>query len=122
LELDTNATNLLEYNLEGVVDIIKQMEGALQHQPLRDSERVDEQEEVWLSLSSNMAGFAQHELLNIQLDYNFDTKLDLECVSSLSPIHMVHLSNGSHTATGHKVWMVFACFFKRSEAADAAKC
>jgi SAM-dependent methyltransferase len=104
LELDTNATDSLEYNLRGVVDIIKQMECAL-HPPIRGSEGVDAQEEVWPSLSSNLEGFAQHEQLSIRLDYDSDTKLDLECVSSLSPIDMVHLSNGSHDATGHKVWM-----------------
>jgi uridine kinase/SAM-dependent methyltransferase len=106
LELDTNATDSLANNLEEVLDIIKQMKGD-SYQHFKDPEGLDSQEspeEVWPS-GSNLEGFAQHELISIRLDDDSGTKLDLECVSSLSPIDMIHLSNGTHDATGHTVWM-----------------
>jgi predicted nicotinamide N-methyase len=47
--------------------------------------------------------FAQHEKHSIYL--NPSRKFEIECVEALTPLDMMHLSAGTHDATGHCVWM-----------------
>jgi SAM-dependent methyltransferase len=60
-------------------------------------------EDDWSTLHMN--GFAQHELLQVKWSDNNAPPLTIGCVSSLSPLDMMHLSEGSHDATGHRIWM-----------------
>lgn len=52
---------------------------------------------------SDSIGFAQHELLIVRVSRT--RTLHVHCVSDLSPLDMINLSQGNHDATGHKVWM-----------------
>jgi len=69
------------------------------------SRQQEEVTEKWPSLSGDLNGFAQHEVLTIHLDQDTTSSFELECVSSLSLLDMVNLSHGKHDATGHTVWM-----------------
>lgn len=68
------------------------------------TEHVEEEDwSAFLSGNTSITGFAQHELHSIRISSSLT--LDLECVSNLSPLDMMNLWNGSHDATGHKIWM-----------------
>lgn len=58
-------------------------------------------EEDWSAVMN--LGFARHERKIVNIDQG--QSLEFECVSCLSPLDMMNLSNGLHDATGHKLWM-----------------
>lgn len=82
-------------------------------------------EEDWSSSyngSHNLTGFAQHDKVTIKLSSSSDDttcsripksqqhespskELVLNCVESLTPLDMLHLSNGDDDSTGHRIWM-----------------
>jgi len=59
-------------------------------------------EEHW-NLPLDFHLFASHQTHRIRL--TAQQFFELECVESLTPLDMMHLSNGIHDATGHCVWM-----------------
>ena len=99
LELSTESPDSLEMNATIITKAIHTF------QQSNVCEQHEEVTEEWPSLAGDLRGFAQHEVLSIQLDHNQDVGFELECVSSLSLLDMVNLSHGSHDATGHSVWM-----------------
>lgn len=59
-------------------------------------------EDDWHTGDTN--GFAVHDCIDIEWS-NSETPLVIACVSMLSPLDMMNLSEGSHDATGHRIWM-----------------
>ena len=97
LDVFTENPKTLEKNVQRIVEAITK------HQtPAPDQQ--DEVTEEWPSLAGDLRGFAQHQVLSIQLDHSENASFEIECVSALSPLDMVNLSHG-HDATGHTVWM-----------------
>jgi uridine kinase len=113
LDLSTERCNSMDDNVKKITEAILHQsqrsfrEPEAQQQPQQIEE---ERTEEWPSLAGGLHGFAQHELLSIMLDHSSQDTcrrccFELECVSSLSLLEMISLSDGSHDATGHSVWM-----------------
>jgi len=119
LEISTEKHNSLDPNVKTIVDAIRQVQqdnhyanqDLQPHDQQQQKQQPMEQDEIidaWPSLQlgdGDLHGFSRHETVSIRLDKHQDIVFDLECVSSLSPLDMVHLSNGTHDATGHSVWL-----------------
>ena len=72
-------------------------------------------EDDWSTVDTN--GFAIHDCVEIEWSSS-ETPLMIACVSTLSPLDMMNLSEGFHDATGHRIWMgaMFFIHALRSEA------
>jgi len=81
-----------------ITAIFTAMSGFTMNNAVVPKEYIDD----WSTVDTN--GFIDHELINI-LWSDHAPPLTIACVSTLSPLDMMNLSDGSHDATGHRVWM-----------------
>lgn len=101
LVLQADQEDSLEPNIQKFLTAIHRISKDSSFPKTEEEETIEE----WPSIGDNLQGFAQHYHLTTRLDRKEGASFQLECVSSLTPLDMVHLSLGSHDATGSSVWM-----------------
>ena len=89
VELAAENDDSIEASVQTILENIQKMTNNLPP----STEQTEEITEEWPSIG-NLQGFAKHYKLTVRYDLRQDASFELECVESLTPLDMIHLSQG----------------------------